>query len=175
MRVSKQILVMLLLGVIITASCRRESEAVKSNKLPPDQMVEINRELVIKEQERIQGYIVRKGIDAVRNDRGIWYQVIAEGDGDMLGEGERVMFDYTCSLLDGTVRYDSDSDGPMTVVIGKSDIPSGLDSGLRLLKRGDEAILIIPSNLAYGLVGDGRRIPSRATLVYHVKLNHDLP
>jgi FKBP-type peptidyl-prolyl cis-trans isomerase len=48
---------------------------------------------------------------------------------------------------------------------------AGLNEGLRLLKPGGEAIFIIPSFLAYGLLGDRKMIPSRAIIVYSIKVN----
>lgn len=46
----------------------------------------------------------------------------------------------------------------------------GLNEGLRMLKPGSEAIFIIPPFLAYGLIGDGKMIPSRAVIVYNVSI-----
>jgi hypothetical protein len=34
--------------------------------------------------------------------------------------------EYKCSLLDGTVCYSSDEEGPEEVIVGISDIPAGL-------------------------------------------------
>ena len=38
------------------------------------------------------------------------------------------------------------------------------------MKVGDKAKFIIPSHLAFGLLGDENKIPKRATLVYDVEL-----
>jgi len=45
-----------------------------------------------------------------------------------------------------------------------------LEEGLLLLHQGDKAKFIIPSHLAYGLLGDQKQIPPGATLVYDVEL-----
>ena len=156
--------------LLTSGACKDRKAGQENPRLTPEQMVEINRELVIREQERISSYLDRKEIDATLSDRGVWYSILNPADGPTLAEGDRVSLEYTCSLLDGTLCYDSSVDGEMEVVVGRSDIPSGLDSGLRLLARGSEALLIIPSNLAYGLVGDGKRIPSRSALVYYLKV-----
>jgi len=77
---------------------------------------------------------------------------------------------YECSLLDGTLCYDSSETGPKEVVLGRTDIEAGLNEGLRMLKRGGEALFILPPFLAYGLVGDGKKIPSRSIIVYKIKI-----
>ena len=55
--------------------------------------------------------------------------------------------------------------------VGKSEVASGLQEGLKYLHEGDKAIMIIPSHLAYGLTGDGDKIKQYQVLVVdvHVK------
>ena len=79
--------------------------------------------------------------------------------------------DYECFLLDGTLCYSSTEQGPKDIVIGRADIEPGMNEGLKLLRRGAEAIFILPPFLAYGLVGDGKKIPPRSTIVYNVSIS----
>ena len=48
-------------------------------------------------------------------------------------------------------------------------IPGFLE-GLSLLTLGDKAIVIMPSNLAYGASGAGGVIPPNATLVFEMEM-----
>jgi FKBP-type peptidyl-prolyl cis-trans isomerase FkpA len=133
-------------------------------------MEEVNRYLIQKDRERIESYIERKKINATISDSGLWYSILNQGDGDRLDTNDTIRIEYNCFLLDGTKCYSSKETGPKPIIIGKSNIESGLDQGLRLLGRGGEAIFIIPSFLAHGLVGDGDRIPAMSVLVYEVKI-----
>ena len=54
--------------------------------------------------------------------------------------------------------------------IGKSRVVNGLEEGVLLMKKGGRAKLIVPSHLAFGLLGDPGKIPARAVLVYDVEL-----
>ena len=45
-----------------------------------------------------------------------------------------------------------------------------LEEGILLLKEGDRAKFIIPSHLAFGLLGDMKKIPAKAVLVYDIEL-----
>ena len=47
----------------------------------------------------------------------------------------------------------------------------GLDQAVLQLSVGSRAKVILPSNLAYGIGGDGDRIPQSAILVIDVKVN----
>jgi len=37
---------------------------------------------------------------------------------------------------------------------------------------GDEAIIIIPSHLGYGLLGDNKKIPQRSTIIYEIEITN---
>jgi FKBP-type peptidyl-prolyl cis-trans isomerase len=136
----------------------------------PNEMADLNKYLVQKDRERIKNFIERKSLQMNESPTGLWYQIKKEGTGNVFNYNDKVVFDYECSLLDGTRCYSSKDLGPKEVILGKSEMESGLNEGLRLLKPGAEAILIIPPYLAYGLIGDRKMIPSRAVIVYNVNI-----
>ncbi|NSW94416.1 MAG: FKBP-type peptidyl-prolyl cis-trans isomerase [Bacteroidales bacterium] len=154
-----------------TSSCNGRPEQTGTMKKPgSDEMAELNAFLVQKDRERIENYILRKNLKMSETETGLWYSVIKEGNGEYLTDNDLIVLEYECSLLDGTICYSSDESGPKEIVIGKTKIEQGLDQGLRMLKRGSEAILIIPPFLGYGFVGDGGKIPPRSIIVYKIKI-----
>jgi FKBP-type peptidyl-prolyl cis-trans isomerase FkpA len=153
------------------SACKNNSEKRIANPKPgKDEMADINRFLLQKDKERIQNYIVRKNLIMNESPTGLWYQIIRVGAGDTFTDGYKVIMDYECSLLDGTRCYSSETLGPKEVILGRSKIEAGLNEGLRMLKPGSQAIFIIPPYLGYGLLGDGKLIPSRAIIVYNVNI-----
>ncbi|HDZ41985.1 MAG TPA: peptidylprolyl isomerase [Bacteroidetes bacterium] len=161
---------MLIISTFNVISCRERSGNKDVKKgINAEQLAEINRQLLIKDRERIVSYIKRKGLDMKETDTGLWISRNDSGTGS-IEDGDVVTLKYVCSLLDGTVVYDSDNNGLMNFEVGRSDIPSGLNQGVKLLGKGSEAVLIMPAYLAYGLVGDGRKIPARSVLVYRIKV-----
>jgi FKBP-type peptidyl-prolyl cis-trans isomerase FkpA len=163
------ILIMFL--VISLVSCREKHiTGVPGSKPDRNEMADINKYLVQKDRERIRNYIERKNLNMIESPTGLWYQIIKTGEGNAFGENDKVVLNYECSLLDGTKCYSSRDLGPKEVIIGRSNIESGLNEGLRLLRPGAEAIFIIPPFLAYGFVGDRKMIPSRAVIVYNVNI-----
>lgn len=133
-------------------------------------MAELNRYFVQKDRERIQNYIERKDLKMTESPTGLWYQIIKEGSGKSFKDNDKITMDFECSLLDGTICYTSEKLGKKEVVLGKSQMEPGMNEGLRLLKPGAEAFFIMPPFLAYGLVGDGKMIPSREVIVYKVNI-----
>jgi FKBP-type peptidyl-prolyl cis-trans isomerase FkpA len=152
-------------------SCRNDQDtrkvAVKPGK---KEMADLNRYLVQKDREIIENYIERKNLKMTESPTGLWYSIINEGKGEYLKDNDRITMNYECELLDGTVCYSSADLGPKQIILGKTDLEPGMNEGLRLLKPGAEAIFILPPFLAYGLIGDGKKIPSRTTIVYSVSL-----
>jgi len=104
-------------------------------------------------------------------DSGLRYQVIQEGSGSMAEIGKTVSVHYKGQLADGTV-FDSsyNRNQPIDFALGQGQVIQGWDEGISLLKVGDKARFVIPSNLAYGSAGAGGVIPPDATLVFDVEL-----
>jgi FKBP-type peptidyl-prolyl cis-trans isomerase len=164
-------LFILIIYLFLSGSCRNESENRKAPVKPGGQeMADLNRYLVQKDREIIQNYIERKDLILTESPTGLWYLIKIKGDGKYLKDNDRITMNYKCELLDGTVCYSSENLGPKQVILGKTDIEPGLNEGLRLLKPGAEALFILPPFLAFGLVGDGKKIPPRTIIVYSVSI-----
>jgi FKBP-type peptidyl-prolyl cis-trans isomerase len=151
-------------------SCRQVPEQKNLHEPGKKEMADLNRYLVQKDRERIENYIERRDLKMTESQTGLWYQIRSEGSGNYLTDSERIVMEYNCSLLDGTICYSSGESGPKEVVIGKSEMAAGLNEGLKMLKPGGEAVFIIPPFLAYGLKGDGNKIPARSIIVYEIKI-----
>lgn len=155
---------------LASTGCRdKTKQDARTGRMSKEQLAEINRQLLIKDRERIINYIDRKGLEMKETGTGLWYSESVRGKGS-ISNGDNVTLEYTCSLLDGTLVYDSKEDGLMRFRVGKSDIPSGLNEGVKLLGKGSEAVFILPGYIGYGLLGDENKIPARSILVYNIKV-----
>jgi FKBP-type peptidyl-prolyl cis-trans isomerase len=162
------LLISLLLALL---SCNNNEGNTKERRRPDEnQLVELNRHLIAKDRERIESFIERKNLNMTETQSGLWYNIVNEGEGETFRYEDRIIMEYECTLLDGTPCYSSSVDGPKEIILGKTRIEAGLDQGLRFLRPGAEAMFIIPPFLAWGLPGDGRKIPPRAVVVYKVKI-----
>jgi peptidyl-prolyl cis-trans isomerase A (cyclophilin A) len=102
---------------------------------------------------------------------GLRYQILQKGSGKQATKGAGVSVHYKGQLLDGTV-FDSSykRKEPIDFNVGIGQVIAGWDEGIQLLKVGDKARFVIPSNLAYGEAGAGGVIPPNATLIFDVEL-----
>ena len=152
-------------------SCQNGSEKNAPSARPDKvEMENLNRYLVQKDRERILNYIERKGLEMSEAPTGFWFQIFREGEGFFFTDGDTITIKYECSLLDGTLCYSSEKLGPKVLILGKTGMEQGMHEGLRLLKPGAEAIFIMPPFLAYGFKGDGKMIPPRSVIVYHINI-----
>jgi len=112
---------------------------------------------------------VAKGYEETQS--GLRYKILQSGDGNKATKGANVSVHYKGQLLDGTV-FDSSykRKQPLEFSVGIGQVIAGWDEGILLLKVGDKARFVIPSNLAYGESGAGGVIPPNATLIFDVEL-----
>ena len=102
---------------------------------------------------------------------GLYYKITKTTDGISPQKGEQVSVHYAGKLIDGT-EFDSSfkRNEPIDIAIGIGQVIKGWDEGILLLKEGETATLLIPSELGYGANGAGGVIPPNAWLIFDVEL-----
>jgi FKBP-type peptidyl-prolyl cis-trans isomerase len=159
--------------LILTGSCKKEEtrrltkEDIREKK---EMLVRVNKYLVKKDVELIESYARRRGWDMELTESGLFYQIYERGNDIKAVNGKDATINYRLSLLDGTLCYSSEEQGPKKFTPGHSTEESGLEQGILMMHIGDKARFILPPHLAHGLLGDENRIPARSIIVYEVEL-----
>ncbi len=98
------------------------------------------------------------------------YIDIVVGKGKLAEPGKVYIVNYTGWLKDGT-KFDTNLDKgkPFGFEQGKRQVIAGWDSGFEGMRVGGKRRLLIPYQLAYGLLGRGM-IPPKADLTFDVEL-----
>ena len=126
-----------------------------------------------KDEILLQEYLKKNNIIAERTPNGVYYQILKKGNGVLNVVGEKVNVYYTGKFLDGAV-FDTNPVGsgrpPFSFVLGGMEVIMGWDEGLAFLRKGDKAVLYIPSVLAYGEDGAGQVIPPNTCLIFEVEI-----
>lgn len=165
---------MLFAIISIAQSCgnsNKNSHSTAGVKNLDSSLVEANKMYVKRESDEIDQYVARHNWKMNVTGTGLRYMITKRGTGqETPGIEQHVKVDYRISLLDGTLCYSSEKDGPKDFVVGKDNIETGLHEGIQYMHVGDEATFILPSHLAHGLMGDGNKIPAKASVVYQIKL-----
>lgn len=163
----------IILFSLTLASCsgsQNSQEKEKKLKLTENQLIKLNKSWVAQENSEIDSFIKQNNWKMKETSTGLRYAIDHHGNGKKAKIGKVATISYTEKLLDGTVVASSSKSGLKTFVIGHSRMPAGLEEGIILLKVGDIAKFILPSHLAYGLSGDGHKIPPNVPIIYNVEL-----
>lgn len=135
-----------------------------------ESLEEANRNFLIQEAGLINDYIEYHKLNVIQTGTGLRYQIHDQGDDDLIEEGDIITLEYEVRLLNGNLIYSSEIDGNKTFLVGRGGVESGLEEAVLKLSKNSVATLILPAHLAYGLTGDGNKVPHRATLVYKIKV-----
>ena len=139
-----------------------------------DRLIEANKMYVRRESDEIDQYVALHNWNMTTTGTGLRYMIVSKGKGEsaqmdsVSDKYAKIKFDI--SLLDGKLCYSSDSTGLREFRIGQDDVETGLHEGIQYMHVGDRAVFILPSHLAYGLMGDQRKIPPKASVIYNIEL-----
>ena len=149
---------------------KKEVNQVVDEKELSLSLEELNRRMIQYESDLINEYVEKNSLNVIKTGTGLRYQILNEGEGELIKKGDIVSLEYELSLLSGELLYSSDNDGNKVFLVSRGGVESGLEEAVLKLRKNSEAILILPSHLAHGLIGDGNRIPPKAILVYSIKV-----
>ena len=131
-----------------------------------------NKYIVKENAYHIDSYIKRRNWQMQDGEGGIRYMIVEHGTGDSVVHLPNIKMQYRVELLDGTLCYDSQTDGIKEITVGASEIEPGMTRTLRRLCHGDSAILILPPHYAKGLIGDMNKIPPISVIVYYIRIEN---
>lgn len=160
------------------ASCNNEENSFESQSKKTinkdtlkERLISANKIFIGTENEMINDFIKRYNWDMKISNSGLRYNIYKKNNNIIKPKLENIVtIAYQTSLLNGNVIYSSKENGLKTFTIGKAEVEKGLEEGLLMMSLGEKAKFIIPSYLAFGLIGDQNKIPRNATLIYDVEL-----
>lgn len=156
-----------ILLMLLTAGCQNKPDNKSTSPAQPQKdLIELNRSYINEDREKITDFIHRSSLRFEETGTGLWYTIVDKGTGEQIMTGDKVTYSFECSLIDGTPCYS----GSKTLRVGYEGAESGVTEGLKLMRQGSECVFIIPPYLAYGITGDGNRIPGRSILVYRIRI-----
>lgn len=152
-------------------SCSEEEEKKPEIKWSKEQSTNMNREFAVQEGIDIKMFLeMHKDWKTEKSGSGLQYYIYHHGNGITPSPGDQVEIEYVITLLDGTECYKTEEDEYEILVVDKSEIETGVQEALKIMKEGDKAKLIVPSHIGHGLIGDMDKIPPLTTLVIDLHL-----
>jgi peptidylprolyl isomerase len=107
---------------------------------------------------------------AITTESGLQFLELIPGDGPSPQDGDIVTMNFIGSLPDGTEFGNSYLQGaPASVVLGRDQLLPGWEEGVKLMKSGGSARMVLPPELAFGAEGYGM-IPPDSQIILVVDI-----
>lgn len=124
------------------------------------------------EQVILKKYLAMNGFDENNNKSGVYIRQKKRGNGEPVSKGDKVVINYkayftNCIEFDNTYK-----DIAFTFTYGNPDqVIRGLEIAIKGMKKDEESIVVIPSQLAFGDEGSSTGVvPPYSTVVYKLKI-----
>jgi len=110
-----------------------------------------------------------------KTENGIYYKVLKEGSGKVVGNKKNVKVDYKGYLVDGSIFDASSGFHPqgheaLEFTTGAGQMIPGFDQMVQEMKLGETRKMVLPPELAYGERGYPGVIPGGAYICFDVKV-----
>lgn len=160
---------MLFLGLF---SCEEPPVKHRPKPVSKKELIDNSRQSVRVESDQIDKYISRRDWEMTKTGSGLRYMIYeSSGTREIYPkEFDTAIVVYAVSLINGKAVYESTKGKPASFVVGHDVVESGLQEGIRFMKPGDKAMMIIPAHLAHGYSGDFNKIPRSATVIFDIEL-----
>ncbi|GAA3615739.1 gliding motility-associated peptidyl-prolyl isomerase GldI [Flavivirga amylovorans] len=169
---------LLILAIVLLAiNCKtpeaRRPVSVKTGSFI-DASVERNKRLFAQEQVFIEKIMKKQDNNYITSENGFWYYYNNKIEIDTLNTplfGDIINYNYNVKALNGSLIYSKEDIKTRTYAMDKEELFTGLREGLKLMKTGETATFIFPSQKAYGYYGDENKIGSNTPIICEVTVN----
>ncbi len=169
MRTISIFLSLAVIGIYCACRSSHKQEELTSGELN-DHIAAANQLMVHHEKEEIAAFISRHQFIMDSTGTGLRYDIYFNSQGEKPKPHDAVVVAYKVYFLNGTLVYDHPESSPDTFRLAEAQRPRGLEDALFQMSPGSKARLVLPSHLAYGMIGDQARIPGATPLYYDLCL-----
>lgn len=151
----------------------RKPVSVKSGSFM-DESVERNRALHEKQKALFETYMdEHSDMDFIASSNGFWYYYNSEKSSDsiMAKFGDIVNFDFNIKSISEQIIYSKADLKTRNYAMDQAKLFSGLREGLKLMKAGETATFLLPSQKAFGYYGDNNKIGTNVPIICEVTVN----
>ncbi len=163
--------------VLLALNCKtpeaRRPVSVKTGSFI-DASVERNKKRFAQEQISIEKVMKEQGNNYIASESGFWYYYNNKIEIDTLKTplfGDVINYNYNVKALNGILIYSKEELKTQNYAMDREELFTGLREGLKLMKTGETATFIFPSQKAYGYYGDENKIGSNTPIICEVTVN----
>ena len=152
-------------------SCKKPSPQLPANKVVEKDvssiaLLDINKNLSLKEDSLLEILANKTDKAFMKNEIGFWYKIDKKTSGKQLEINDTCEISYQLKFTDNKVVLVDNK----IITIGKKQVVTGLEEGLKLLRKGESATFIVPWYLGYGMSGLENLVPPYTSLIFEVSI-----
>lgn len=134
--------------------------------------IAFNKKLYAQESNMIAAYAENDSIlDYNSSSYGFWYVILNDIEDDIFPQkGDKVTFNYAISDFEGHEIYTEAEIGTQTYYVEQQEMIQGLQEGIQYLNTGEKAIFLLPSHMAYGYLGDNKKIGANTPIIINIEI-----
>jgi FKBP-type peptidyl-prolyl cis-trans isomerase len=132
-------------------------------------LMEMNKQFYDLENEEITRFIDSTKWQGKREGTGIGIRIIKEGNGEKVALTDDVTISYSIKMLDGTT-CDKLTKVVKTINLEKGEMIMGMREAILGMTISETSEFIIPSYMAYGVVGFPKCIPGWTPIICEITL-----
>jgi FKBP-type peptidyl-prolyl cis-trans isomerase FkpA len=129
-----------------------------------------NKQILAEDNELIAAYMDSIGQDFNRTQYGFWISNSGKTTETMAKAGDVVKYDYEVYNFSNEIIYSQEELGTQTIMMGRTDLPRGMQVALQMIEEGDSATVLLPSFLAYGGYGDRKKVKGNEPLIFKIHI-----
>lgn len=129
-----------------------------------------NKQILNEDNELIENYIDSLDLNFKKTSYGFWISNSGETTPTMAKSGDVIKYEYEVINFNNEVVYSEEENGTQTILMGRTDIPRGIQMALQMIEKGDSATVLLPSFLAYGGYGDRNKIMGNEPLIFKIQM-----
>lgn len=143
------------------------------------ELLEVIADPMAYEKRQIANFLdtaTNKTVTPADSVNGIYYIEKSAGTGSAPEAGKKATLKYKGYLPDGRVFDQTENDKTFSFTIGEDEVIKGFDNGVRLMKKGGKATIVIPYYWGYGFKAridpqtQQITIPMFSTLIFDLEL-----
>ncbi len=160
--------------LLMTTACKNNNQSTArepvshSKKITSEKSVNASKNLKQREEDYIKQMIAKDSVHSyIDSGHGFWYYYTQEKASDTIfpKTGDKVLLSYEIRDLSNNIIYSEKEIGQKVYYVNHENYFRGFIEAVQLLKTGEEAWFIFPSNAAYGYHGDEKRIGQNIPLI----------
>ncbi len=154
---------------LVLTSCAKPSPQLPANKATQSDstvvtLVQVNERMIEAEDSLLSQYVSKTDKNFVKHKAGFWYKLNHQTTGTKPKANVNCSVNYSVFTLGGDFLFDKDEE----VIIGKKQIIKAVEEALLMMHKGEQATLVVPWYLAYGMKGNLNEVAPYTSIVLRI-------